>query len=156
MEWSIIPAVLLSLAGLVIAFRGFAGFRTSLHTPVTGNSRNELYMTGFRSFVLGAAFIGVGAALALDATWLLLLSLVIGGEELLESTLLLDGLRRGSSILAADEVPSPLQNGRTTSRSPPPASDAHTDTFGSTAFVHMGVSFALTELALVDYDRKPG
>jgi len=32
----------------------------------------------------------------------------------------------------------------------------HTDTFGGTAFVHMGVLFALTELALVDYDRALG
>ena len=32
----------------------------------------------------------------------------------------------------------------------------HTDTFGGTAFVHMGVMFALTELALVDYDRALG
>jgi acyl-CoA thioesterase FadM len=32
----------------------------------------------------------------------------------------------------------------------------HTDTFGGTAFVHMGVLFALTEMALVDYDRVLG
>lgn len=32
----------------------------------------------------------------------------------------------------------------------------HTDTFGGTNFVHMGVLFALTELALVDYDRALG
>jgi acyl-CoA thioesterase FadM len=32
----------------------------------------------------------------------------------------------------------------------------HTDTFGGTAFVHMGVLFALTELALVEYDRALG
>jgi acyl-CoA thioesterase FadM len=32
----------------------------------------------------------------------------------------------------------------------------HTDTFGGTAFVHMGVLFALTELALADYDRALG
>jgi acyl-CoA thioesterase FadM len=32
----------------------------------------------------------------------------------------------------------------------------HTDTFAGTGFVHMGVLFALTELALVDYDRALG
>jgi acyl-CoA thioesterase FadM len=32
----------------------------------------------------------------------------------------------------------------------------HTDTFGGTDFVHMGVLFALTELALVDYDGAVG
>ncbi len=32
----------------------------------------------------------------------------------------------------------------------------HTDTFGGTNFVHMGVLFALTELALVEYDRTLG
>ncbi len=32
----------------------------------------------------------------------------------------------------------------------------HTDTFGGTAFVHMGILFALTEMALVDYDRAVG
>lgn len=32
----------------------------------------------------------------------------------------------------------------------------HTDTFGGTEFVHMGVLFALSELALVDYDGAVG
>src|SRR5262245_35657493 len=32
----------------------------------------------------------------------------------------------------------------------------HTDPFGGTAFVHVGVLFALTELALVEYDRALG
>ncbi len=32
----------------------------------------------------------------------------------------------------------------------------HTDTFAATGFVHMGVLFALTELALVEYDRALG
>ena len=32
----------------------------------------------------------------------------------------------------------------------------HTDTFAGSGFVHMGVLFALTELALVDYDRAVG
>jgi len=98
MEWLVIPEVLLSLAGALIGVRGFARLRRSLSAPITDKSRNVLYVAGFRSFILGAAFVGVAAALAFDATWLLLLSLAIGGEELLESTLLLDGLRRGSSI----------------------------------------------------------
>lgn len=32
----------------------------------------------------------------------------------------------------------------------------HTDTFAGSGFVHMGVLFALTELALVEYDRALG
>jgi acyl-CoA thioesterase FadM len=32
----------------------------------------------------------------------------------------------------------------------------HTDSFAGTGFVHMGVLFALTEMALVDYDRALG
>jgi hypothetical protein len=55
-------------------------------------------MASFRLFMLGCAVTGVSAGLALDATWLLILSVAIGGEEVLEATLLLDGLRRGSSI----------------------------------------------------------
>jgi hypothetical protein len=63
-----------------------------------GGPRNIGWMSCFRQFLFGAGILGVAAGLYLDATWLLLISLAVSGEEVLESTLLLDGLRRGSSI----------------------------------------------------------
>ena len=89
--------VAIAVLGVSLLVRAVAGARRSFRQPL-GSSRNITWMTSFRRFMLGAALIGVAAALAFDITWLLLLSLAIGGEEVLESTLLLDGLKRGSSI----------------------------------------------------------
>jgi len=90
--------VLLIVAGPLLALRGAERAWRALRRPARELARNAGYMAGFRLFVLGAAIGGCGAALLLDATWLLVLSLAVGGEEVFESTLLLDGLRRGPRI----------------------------------------------------------
>jgi hypothetical protein len=98
MEVSFLLEALLVPVGLAVSLRGAQRAWKALRRPARELSRNAGWMAGFRLFVLGAATAGCGAALLLDATWLLVLSLAIGGEEVLESTLLLDGLRRGAKI----------------------------------------------------------
>jgi hypothetical protein len=90
-------AVLLAVLGVYLLSRAVAGARRSFRQPL-GSARNVTWMSSFRGFVLGSALVGVAAAIAFDITWLLLLSLAIGGEEVIETTLLLDGLRRGPTI----------------------------------------------------------
>jgi hypothetical protein len=83
--------------GAFLLVRSVRGALRSFQQPF-GPERNISWMASFRRFMLGAALVGVAASLLFDVTWLLLLSLAIGGEEVLESTLLLDGLRRGPNI----------------------------------------------------------
>lgn len=50
---------------------------------------------GFRVVVFGLVLVGVGAALLVDARWLLILSLGIGFVEIRESSTLVAAWRRG-------------------------------------------------------------
>ena len=60
---------------------------------------------GFRFFIIGLAVVGLGAAWVWHLVWLLVLSLVIGGEEMLETSIMIYALRRGKR-LEADCAPS--------------------------------------------------
>ena len=53
-------------------------------------------LRGFRGGIVGLAIAGLGARLVLATEWLLGLSLIIGGEELLESTVVIAALRQGA------------------------------------------------------------
>ena len=53
------------------------------------------FVIGFRIAVIGITMAGLGAAWNWDILWLFVLSLVFGGEELVESTVHLYILRRG-------------------------------------------------------------
>ena len=58
------------------------------------------FVIGFRIAVIGITMAGLGAAWNWDILWLFVLSLVFGGEELVESTVHLYILRRGPSYPA--------------------------------------------------------
>ena len=87
----------LAVVGAALMLRAVLRARSVLKQKWSGQ-RNIGWMSCFRQFLLGAGILGGGVALIIGATWLLLISLAVGGEEVLESTFLLDGLRRGSSI----------------------------------------------------------
>ncbi|HEY7269386.1 MAG TPA: hypothetical protein VH951_06135 [Dehalococcoidia bacterium] len=93
---TIIEAVV-AVGGAVLMYKAALRARIVLRQR-WGGQRNIGWMSCFRQFLLGAGILGAGVALLIDATWLLLISLAVGGEEVLESTFLLDGLRRGASI----------------------------------------------------------
>jgi len=59
------------------------------------------HMTAFRLSVVGLAVAGLGASWAWQQLWLLALSLAIGGEELLESSICVYALRRYPRLVAA-------------------------------------------------------
>ena len=56
---------------------------------------------GFRIFVLGVAIASLGGAWAWHLLWLLVLALVIGGEEMLEMSIVIYALRRWKRVEAA-------------------------------------------------------
>ena len=75
LSWRVYPAALLMAAGFILSIRGALRFRR-----------------GFRRAIVGLAIAGIAAAWLWQIDWILVLSLVIGGEELLESTLHIQAL----------------------------------------------------------------
>lgn len=88
---------LLGIASLLLR-RSWTLLKACRRTSIRDPKRNILLLRSFRSSVVGLALFGLALAWALDATWLLLLSLAIGGVETLESTAVLYGLTRGASL----------------------------------------------------------
>jgi len=77
------------LAMLVVGIRrGAAGVRRYDHDP----PRALALLRGFRISIVGLCLAGLGAGLFWDIGWLIGLSLIIGGEELLESTVVITAM----------------------------------------------------------------
>jgi hypothetical protein len=64
-------------------------------TRQTGDSGGRLLgmVKGFRVGIIGLAVVGIAIWLLTDATWVLVVSLAVGGEELLESSFIISTLR---------------------------------------------------------------
>ena len=94
-SWRLYPAsaVMALGAGLVLwgTKAGVDGFRRALR----GDSANlATWIWGFRLSIIGLALVGIGGAWAWHLLWLFVLSLAIGGEETLESSMVIWALRR--------------------------------------------------------------
>lgn len=87
------PAVGLIAVGVTIAVasisRGVAAARRARRDP----PRALALLCGFRAAILGLALAGIGAAWCWQLDWLLALALIIGGEEVLESSVVIAALR---------------------------------------------------------------
>ena len=97
-SWRVYPAIALVLAGVIMALRGFGAevraFRTAPGDPATPLAM----MRGFRRGILGFAVAGLAAAWLWQLGWLAILAGIITGEELLESSLVVFGLTRGTKL----------------------------------------------------------
>lgn len=93
-----LPSSLLILAGLGFSTFGVATLGRALRISVWHADRNIVWMRGFRVAIVGLAIAGVGTAWLTQQFWVLLIALAIGGEELLETSVLLYTLRRGRRI----------------------------------------------------------
>jgi hypothetical protein len=95
LSWRAYPAGATIALGLVAfavgAWRALATFRI----PATEPRRPEEFLAGLRVLLVGGAVALIGVAWAWQQLWLLVLGLVIGGEELLETSFALHVLRRG-------------------------------------------------------------
>lgn len=91
-SWAQYPATLVFVAGAVLAVRGV--LRCWASFPRVQASMQPLdWMRGFRLTLFGLAVAGAGAAWLGQVEWLLLLSLAIGGEETLETSICISALR---------------------------------------------------------------
>lgn len=91
--WRAYPATALALSGLVLLARGlwfgFAGSKGLL------KEREALgWPRGFRLAVVGLCLFGIAVAWAWQLLWLFVVSLGILGEELLETSVMIEVLKR--------------------------------------------------------------
>jgi len=104
LSWRAYPAGALLAGGLIgaaVSTRRSAARARQLRDP----GRALVIMQGFRTSIVCLAVAAIGAAWWWQIGWLFVLALVIGGEELLESTVVIaalkHGTRRPTSVLAA-------------------------------------------------------
>ena len=100
LSWRLYPATALVALGLLLATAGVRRCRLAFHRPLAASMHPLGWMRGFRLTVIGLAVVGVGAAWLWQLGWLLALSLAIGGEETLESSIAIAALRRARPLTA--------------------------------------------------------
>jgi hypothetical protein len=101
--WRVYPAAALTLCGLVLLAKGlwfgFTGSRGLLR------ERDALgWMRGFRLAVVGLCLVGIGVAWAEQVFWLFVASAGILGEELLETSVIIEVLKRAPSARRAPAI----------------------------------------------------
>jgi hypothetical protein len=97
LSWRLYVALPLMVLGAALAAWGIKKGLNGLLCALRGDSAHLVtLMEGFRLSIIGLALTGIGAAWAWHLTWLLALSLVIGGGETLESSIDIFALRRWS------------------------------------------------------------
>ena len=85
-------------AGSALFAYGVAALVRGLRLSDWDRSKPIAAVGGGRIGVIGIALLGLGAAWLWQQLWLLVLALAFGGEELLESSVILYVLRRGQRI----------------------------------------------------------
>ena len=94
LSWRIYPASALMALGVAILFSGMRLEVEGIRRPTGDPMKMVTVIRGFRVAVIGVALAGLGAAWAWLITWLFVLSLVFGAEEVLESSVHIFILRR--------------------------------------------------------------
>ncbi len=85
---------LIAIGGLALAACGVYRATTGVRRHRRDPARSLALMRGFRLTVVGLCAAGVAAGWLWDLGWLIGLSLIIGGEEFLESTVMIAALSR--------------------------------------------------------------
>ena len=94
LSWRLYPALALMALGAAFLFTGVRLEVEGIRHPTGESLKMVTIIRGFRFAVIGTSLAGLGAAWNWHITWLFDLSLVFGGEEVLESSVHLFILRR--------------------------------------------------------------
>jgi hypothetical protein len=100
-DYSIYPAGAMIAVGAFMAFFGLRRDVAGLRAPFSDRNKTLKMMTGFRTAIVGVALLLFGSAWIAGITWLMWLAAIIGLGELLESSLMISGMRTGQQL--ADE-----------------------------------------------------
>ena len=99
LPWRVYPISAVIALGIGLALWGLLMVLNGLRGALGGDSGKLLpWRQGFRLSIIGLALVGLGVAWGWHLTWLLVLSLAIGGEETLESSIGIYALRRGRRL----------------------------------------------------------
>ena len=103
LSWRIYPASVLMAMGGLLAGLGVqlevSGFRLSTRDP----DHILKLVRGLRLFILGLALAGLGASWEWNILWLFIVSLVIGGEEMMEISIVIHTLRKRQRQVEQEE-----------------------------------------------------
>ncbi len=86
---------MLMTVGIALLAHGAMSLINSVRIPIQDSAKPIALVSGLRFVLVGMAVAGLGGAWIWQQVWLLALALVIGGEELLETSFVLFVLRRG-------------------------------------------------------------
>jgi hypothetical protein len=96
--WQALAAAMLLASGAPLLIAGLRREWDGLRRPLRDPAKVLTWVRGFRLSMIGLALVGSGTGWLLDQTWLVVLSLAIGGEETLESSIMHFALTRGRNL----------------------------------------------------------
>ena len=97
-SWQAYAATVLIAAGTPLLITGLVIEMDGITRPLRDPTKVITWVRGFRLSMIGLALAGAGAGWLFDQTWLIVLSLAIGGEETLESSIMHFALTRGRDL----------------------------------------------------------
>jgi hypothetical protein len=97
-DWQTIAAWALTVPGTALLLYGGRVELDGITRPLRDPAKLITWVRGFRISMIGLALAGTGAGWLLDQTWLIVLSLAIGGEETLESSIMHFALKHGRDL----------------------------------------------------------
>ena len=98
LPWRAYPGGAIMALGFAAAVYGAARLRAWWGVSAFDGAKVLVFVSGLRAVLVGLAIAGVGGAWIWQQLWILLISLAIGGEELLETSVILFVLRRGTRL----------------------------------------------------------
>jgi len=98
LPWLTIVSAPCIAAGVVLAARGVRLELASMRMGARDTSRPLAWIRGFRLAIAGVCVALAGLGLLLGAVWLVVLAAIIFGEEMLETSLCIFGMTRGSQL----------------------------------------------------------
>ncbi len=98
LSWRAYPSAALMVASLTLFLYGAEMLVNSVRISIWNLDRPVVWVRGFRAAIVGLAIVALGASWMWQQLWVLLLALAIGGEELLETSVILFALRRGQRL----------------------------------------------------------
>ena len=119
LSWRVYPAAGLVAAGVALVVAGLWRERRSLALPVTDPAKGGALVRSLRSVLTGLAVAGIGAAWVYHVPYLLGLCLIIGGEELLETSLVIGAMNEGERRASWDFGGRVSRNATTAARTSP-------------------------------------
>ena len=95
--WTV-AQIALMVAGVPLALRGLRREWRAIWLPVGTPGKVLQFFRGFRMSIIGLSFVGIGAGWMLDQTWVIVLSVAIGIEETIESSIDVYALTKGKEL----------------------------------------------------------